>query len=84
MHALGNLTVLAGPNAFNGYGAALRGNPLVTFVEAYLALAFVVHAAVGLYNSWLKVRQWWCYVQHYHLYGQPCDRRYDCGCTASF
>ena len=52
VHVLGNLAFLAGPEAFNGYGAQLHANPLLVFIEAYLALAAGLHAGVGGYLTW--------------------------------
>eukprot|EP00937_MAST-01D_sp_MAST-1D-sp2_P003856 g3856.t1 len=54
VHMAGNLTVFAGPAVFNEYGHKLASNPLTKFIEWYLLLASVVHAAVGAYFSWNK------------------------------
>lgn len=51
VHAGGNLIYLLGPEAFNAYSALLRG-PLglvIQGIEAYLLLAFVVHASSAAY-----------------------------------
>merc|ERR1711871_1068049 len=54
VHMAGNLTVFAGPAVFNEYGHKLASNPLTKFIEWYLLLASVVHAAMGAYFSWNK------------------------------
>jgi len=57
VHMLGNLLIFAGPEAFNTYGYLLHSNPLLKFIEAYLALGFIVHSAAGLYKSYRKSKQ---------------------------
>lgn len=42
-HLAGNLLILAGPEAFNGYSHKLLSNPLIYLAEAGLALLFVLH-----------------------------------------
>jgi hypothetical protein len=54
VHLLGNLAALAGKDAFNGYADALARNPVLKFIEIYLLLAGVGHAAAGLLISWRK------------------------------
>ena len=54
VHLLGNLSALAGKDAFNGYADALARNPLLKFIEVYLLLAGVAHAVAGLLISWRK------------------------------
>ena len=44
VHMLGNLSVFAGPEAFNGYGHYLSTHPLTKFIEYYLLAAAAVHA----------------------------------------
>ena len=46
VHAAGNLAAFGGPETLNAYGHKLHAMGwLLTFVEAYLALAFVAHIA---------------------------------------
>lgn len=48
-HLLGNLTLLAGPEAFNGYSERLRHlGPLLTAAELGLLALFVVHAVSAI------------------------------------
>jgi len=51
IHIAGNLVVLAGPDTFNAYGAALGGNPLIPLIEAVLLLGLLTHAfkAITMY-----------------------------------
>eukprot|EP00935_MAST-01C_sp_MAST-1C-sp1_P002599 g2599.t1 len=56
VHMLGNLTVFFGADAFNGYGHALHINPLLGFIEAYLALAFAFHIIVATVFTFNKRR----------------------------
>lgn len=42
-HLAGNLLILVGPEAFNGYSHKLISNPLIYLAEAGLALLFVIH-----------------------------------------
>ncbi len=47
-HLGGNLNILLGPDAFNGYAVKLWSlGPLVYVIEAGLALLFLVHAFMG-------------------------------------
>jgi succinate dehydrogenase / fumarate reductase cytochrome b subunit len=54
VHMLGNLFIFAGPEAFNTYGYFLHINPLLKFIEAYLALGFVIHAGAGFFKTYKK------------------------------
>ena len=53
VHMLGNLTLFISPEAFNTYGDLLNKNPALKFIEYYLLAMAVMHAAVGLYLTWL-------------------------------
>jgi succinate dehydrogenase / fumarate reductase cytochrome b subunit len=57
-HIAGNLMVLLGPDAFNGYADALESNPLIVPIEAALLLLFLVHAykAIAMYLGNRKAR----------------------------
>lgn len=49
IHLIGNLTLFGGPEFFNGYVSTLSGlKPLVRFIEAVLALIFLVHIINGI------------------------------------
>jgi succinate dehydrogenase / fumarate reductase cytochrome b subunit len=47
-HLAGNLLILAGPEAFDGYAGALENNPLLIPVELVLAATFLIHIALAL------------------------------------
>jgi succinate dehydrogenase / fumarate reductase cytochrome b subunit len=47
-HALGNLLMFSGPEAYNHYGHALTSNPLIYLAEAGLIALFVSHFVTGL------------------------------------
>ncbi len=52
-HLAGNLTLFAGPEAFNGYVEKLEGiKPIIRIIEVPLALVFIFH----IFNG---VRLWW-------------------------
>jgi succinate dehydrogenase / fumarate reductase cytochrome b subunit len=47
-HALGNLLMFVGPDAYNKYGHAIITNPLIYAVEVGLVSIFVLHAVAGI------------------------------------
>ena len=54
-HMLGNLLILAGPQAYNEYSHKLTSNPLIYVAEAGLVAMFVAHLCFALY---LTVKNW--------------------------
>ena len=56
VHMIGNLFIFFGQEVFNTYGYFLHINPLLKFIEAYLALAFVFHGFSGCYKTYKKKR----------------------------
>jgi succinate dehydrogenase / fumarate reductase cytochrome b subunit len=59
VHMAGNLVTFAGPEAYNAYAAAAKGNPVVLWgVRAVLFVALVVHVAlvIELYMKTLRAR----------------------------
>ena len=48
MHLAGNLFLLAGPQAFNGYAKHLADNPILPAAEILLAALFMWHIAAAL------------------------------------
>lgn len=57
IHLAGNLTLFGSANAFNKYTYSLESWGWILYVlEAGLALAFILHAAVGI-SIWLKRRR---------------------------
>jgi len=48
MHMLGNLLIIAGPNAYNSYGHALVSNPLLILAEALLVVTLLIHIIDGV------------------------------------
>ena len=48
VHLLGNLLLLAGPDAFNMYAYRLTSTPLIYIAEAVLGLIFVTHLYLAL------------------------------------
>jgi succinate dehydrogenase / fumarate reductase cytochrome b subunit len=52
VHLGGNLLILMGPQAFNGWGHRLTSNPLILPVEIGLAAIFIIH----IYKT---VTMWW-------------------------
>jgi succinate dehydrogenase / fumarate reductase cytochrome b subunit len=54
-HLAGNLLLLVGPEAFNGYSHKLISNPLIYVVEAGLAAIFVIHVFKATLN-WARNR----------------------------
>jgi succinate dehydrogenase / fumarate reductase cytochrome b subunit len=47
-HLAGNFLVFAGPDTFNGYSAALEGNPLLIPAEVVLLLVYVLHVLLAI------------------------------------
>jgi succinate dehydrogenase / fumarate reductase cytochrome b subunit len=56
VHMAGNLSVFFGQSAFNMYGHALSGNPLIKFIEAYLALGFLAHIVTASWFTYKKAK----------------------------
>ena len=54
VHMLGNLSVFAGKEAFNGYGHFLSTHPLTKFIEYYLLAGTLAHVATASYFSYNK------------------------------
>jgi succinate dehydrogenase / fumarate reductase cytochrome b subunit len=52
VHVSGNLTLFAGPDAFNHYSHRLVSNPLIYLAEIGLLVLFVLHFASGLLVTW--------------------------------
>jgi succinate dehydrogenase / fumarate reductase cytochrome b subunit len=56
-HLIGNLTLFAGPEAFNGYVEKLESiKPLIRVIEVPLALVFIFHIFNGT-KLWLENRK---------------------------
>jgi succinate dehydrogenase / fumarate reductase cytochrome b subunit len=67
VHCAGNMFIFVGPDAFNGYGYFLHINPLLKFIEAYLALGLIIHTIVALF---LTYRKWATVVKQPLVYGK--------------
>lgn len=57
-HLLGNLNIIIGANAFNGYAVKLwsLGNPVVYAIEVVLGVLFLLHGLMGI-TVWLDKRR---------------------------
>jgi succinate dehydrogenase / fumarate reductase cytochrome b subunit len=51
-HMLGNMLILAGPQAYNEYSHALVSNPLIYVAEVGLLAAFLAHFVIAILISW--------------------------------
>lgn len=54
VHMIGNMLILAGPQAYNEYAHALVSNPAIYLAEGGLVAMFLIHMVLALRITWMN------------------------------